>query len=351
MNMTRLQKRVAAAGLRIAAALTLAGALLPVPGASVAYAAQVWQVQVGGMGGMDAPMQNGVSLNAYFPDPLTIRAGDTVTWSFTPGDPHTVTFNSGQPPLPSFLPGPNPGELTIGPASAPVGPPSSPGQPIIYDGTQQLSSGANTGPNSPSTYSLTFTAPGVYGYVCMLHPGMRGQITVVPAGTPLQETPAQATARGEATMAYLASRMEGAAAAVQSVTNGPVHTAVAGIADAYGASAMAFLPGTVTVQRGDTVVWTMADPFELHTITFTSGEAPPNFVQPRPRPGGPPQLVIPASTALATGGSTYGGSGVVNSGLLREGDAYALVFDAPPGTYQYQCIIHPNMKGTITVTG
>jgi plastocyanin len=29
--------------------------------------------------------------------------------------------------------------------------------------------------------------------------------------------------------------------------------------------------------------------------------------------------------------------------------SFALRFDAPPGTYTYQCLLHSEMKGTITV--
>jgi plastocyanin len=40
---------------------------------------------------------------------------------------------------------------------------------------------------------------------------------------------------------------------------------------------------------------------------------------------------------------------MINSGNLSHGQSYSVTL-TKPGTYQYICTIHPNMKGTITVT-
>jgi plastocyanin len=40
----------------------------------------------------------------------------------------------------------------------------------------------------------------------------------------------------------------------------------------------------------------------------------------------------------------------VSSGILGNGGAYVLRFDAPPGSYEYLCLIHPTMRGRVTVT-
>jgi plastocyanin len=47
-------------------------------------------------------------------------------------------------------------------------------------------------------------------------------------------------------------------------------------------------------------------------------------------------------TATATGGE-------FDSGILDKGASFSHTFDAP-GTYEYICAIHPNMKGSISVT-
>src|SRR5215208_915812 len=42
--------------------------------------------------------------------------------------------------------------------------------------------------------------------------------------------------------------------------------------------------------------------------------------------------------------------GAFDSGTLQPGQSYSFVFDKP-GTYAYHCNIHPDMTGTITVSG
>jgi len=71
----------------------------------------------------------------------------------------------------------------------------------------------------------------------------------------------------------------------------------------------AFKPQTVSVQVGDTVVWTNNDT-SLHTTT-------------------------------ADGGAW-------DSGDLGHGDTFSFTF-ATPGTYTYHCSRHPSMTGTVTV--
>src|SRR5690606_9585471 len=64
----------------------------PVPG-PMADGTNLWKVTVGAM-----DMANGIDMQAFFPGAITINAGDTVWWEFTPmGMPafHTVTFTSG----------------------------------------------------------------------------------------------------------------------------------------------------------------------------------------------------------------------------------------------------------------
>lgn len=312
-------------------------------GATPAQAAQTWEVQVGYD---DEP--SFISTQAYFPNPLTINAGDTVVWRFAGF--HTVTFNGNEPPLPLLGPGPNPGELALGPAFFPAGPQ---GSNATYDGTGIASSGTppEGGPqDQPFTYTLTFTKPGLYGYVCTLHPGMRGEVLVQQAGAPLPETPAQARARGQATIGALVGIMRSGIERTRPVSLASTHLAYAGLGDAFGVSALRFLPGDITVRRSDTVLWSFADPFEVHTVTFTSGQPDPAFIDVRPQPQGPPILAIPANVAGPVGGTSYTGQGYVNSGVLPYGGSYALTFDAPPGKYEYLCIVHPFMRGTVTVT-
>jgi plastocyanin len=335
----------ALAALVAAAAALIAGPALT---AHAQTAAQTWEVQVGS-GAADAPPV--FEPMAYGPDPLVIRVGDRVVWAPVAG--HTVTFTAGQPAPALLVPGSVPGELMLGPGFGPIGvTPGASGVSATFDGSTPVNSGDLTQafPDTPPVMTVTFTKAGTFGYVCLFHPGMRGSVEVREASQPLPESPAQAKARGQATLGYLASLIQQQAGMISPVDARGLHTAFAGIGNGYGASALAFINGDKTISRGDTVVWTNADPFEIHTVTFTSGGAPPDFIEPRPQPSGPPQLVVPATVVLPSG-DTYGGSGVANSGVLSYGSTYALRFDAPAGSYSYLCLLHPWMMGTVTVTG
>ncbi|MEC3913216.1 cupredoxin domain-containing protein [Nocardia sp. CDC160] len=72
----------------------------------------------------------------FSPADITIKAGDTVTWKFDDRAPHAVQGI---------------GDVALGINS-----------PIIHKGE----------------WSHTFTTPGVYRYLCPLHPEMKGTVTV-----------------------------------------------------------------------------------------------------------------------------------------------------------------------------
>jgi plastocyanin len=100
----------------------------------------------------------------YDPANITIKAGETVTWkNATAYEPHTVTFKS-----PYKTPG-DPG------ATEPHGDKSG----STYSGGFTSSGFFGPKPFFPSdTFSLKFTKAGTYDYVCTIHPGMAGKVTV-----------------------------------------------------------------------------------------------------------------------------------------------------------------------------
>ena len=60
--------------------------------------------------------------------------------------------------------------------------------------------------------------------------------------------------------------------------------------------------------------------------------------------------------AFPSGGNTYDGTGFVNSGILlftvKPGSTAAPMFHltfTKAGTYEYDCLLHPHMEGSITV--
>lgn len=321
---------------------------------------QVWDVQVGGDNA-----DGTISTTSFWPDAITIQAGDTVRWTFAPSSQtHTVFLQPvGRPNPPTWLAGPGDGEYTFGPSWFPIGPN---GADAVYDDTQAVNSGADFAGADTSPYTLTFTKPGFYQYNCLLHLGMLGRVEVVAGGAVLPETTAQAQTRGQNqftqrlmnfnTFVYAPpSNLPQSAVPVGDQQAGAgsvtVHNVVAGLGFGGLVNALQFLPGDLTVHRGDTVLWSNGDSLNGgHTVTFTSGAAPPDFPQVRPQPSGQPLFVLTADTAQPTGGSVYTGQGYVNSGFLAPGRVFALTIDAPAGTYDYICLIHRDvMKGTITV--
>lgn len=155
----------------IMAAATLAGVMgLPLTAQAQTTTTMNWQVQVGAADPSNPTVQG----FGYYPEILTIDAGNTVTFSLGPNsEPHFVVFQDGAPfsatkPILGLAPGQSYGQGTVAPG---------------------LVNGAFLAPGY--RYTLTFSTPGVYTYYCEIHGGQEGVIVVNPKGTPLPETPAQ----------------------------------------------------------------------------------------------------------------------------------------------------------------
>jgi plastocyanin len=102
-----------------------------------------------------------------------------------------------------------------------------------------------------------------------------------------------------------------------------------------------FMPARATVAVGQKVQWSWDETKEPHTVTFfPAGQSAPD-----------PSKADPFfAPTLPTG--PYDGSALVNSGLFPQGPQAVPPFEltfAKAGTYNYQCVIHPQMVGTITV--
>ncbi|MDA1190017.1 MAG: plastocyanin/azurin family copper-binding protein [Chloroflexi bacterium] len=128
----------------------------------------------------------GLEFNRYIGgENLTVKAGDTVTWTWeqdTPFRPHTVTFLPPTVELPPVIvevpTGDGPPRMFVNPI---VERPTHTGV-AVYDGASYFNSGIliKGGPTL-QTYSLRFSTPGTYKYLCLIHDGtgMNGTITVV----------------------------------------------------------------------------------------------------------------------------------------------------------------------------
>lgn len=335
----------------------------------------LWLVQVGGL-----DMENGIDLHAFFPGDVTINAGDTIWFEFAPmGMPgfHTVTFTSGEPVPPLFIP-----DIVDGtPVASPEGPPRLLINPAIafpdgrstYDGTGLVNSGLDILRMDQGPYLVTFTAPGTYEYVCAIHSVvMKGTVTVQEAGSSLPNDAAayEAMAReqftalveeGRAAIAELAATP--ATPATGGTTTWDVAAGAGGLSQAR---VMRFLPEQLTIKVGDTVRWTNRSVGEPHTVTFLGGEEQPEDAIIEPQEGGPPKLIQNYRTFLPAGEATFDGTGYRNSGFLGLppevnemfgllGESFELTFTAP-GDYPYYCILHAGgpesegqMIGRITV--
>jgi plastocyanin len=122
---------------------------------------------------INVPSVGQVDIMRFLPTRLSVGVGETVTFKNDTPVPHTVTFTSGQaaPALTDAMGVLNPGVLF-------------PARPSPnYEGTGYYNSGfLGTGPEATAgtTFSLTFTKPGTYSYICVLHAdqGMAGVIQV-----------------------------------------------------------------------------------------------------------------------------------------------------------------------------
>ena len=144
-----------------------------------------WGVTAGGSG-LDSLDPEGVTDIAQFtPGGLSINTGDTITWTNNTQTSHTVSFFSGGPDIPLLTPLPagdgGPPNFEINPSVLlPAGGPN-------YDDTGYVNSGfIDTGLSGASTFTLKFTKPGTYKYICQIHDqaGMIGTINVTDAAAP-----------------------------------------------------------------------------------------------------------------------------------------------------------------------
>ncbi len=104
---------------------------------------------------------------------------------------------------------------------------------------------------------------------------------------------------------------------------------------------MAFYPNALTVHRGDIVVFTDLL-IEPHTVTFGVNGPILN-----------PFAFFAPQNLSGSGTATFTNTGILNSGILVPqgpfGNSLAVTFDVGPGTYAFQCALHPLMHGTVTV--
>lgn len=286
-----------------------------------------------------------IEILAFGPQALQVHRGDTVMWHFSGF--HNVRFDSA------------PAELIIAPEVD--------GQPLpqfnpaiafpsiengaVYQGGV-VGSGVPLGPEGPLTFSLVIDLePGTYAYVCDIHPGMVGSITVVEDDVEIP-TPSEAAAQGAAELDGMIA-LAGQAAlemsqGMQMMPEGDELAITAGSAGPGRATIQQFFSPVGVIQAGQSVTWTIpAESLDPHTVTAVGFEG--EEFELIPQEGGPP--IIAAGPGLAPSiesGSEVGADDIFHSGLLFPGQSYTLTF-AEAGVYPYVCNLHAGMQGVVVV--
>ncbi len=333
----------------LSAALAASAALLPVVGSAAAANAgtQTYTVVVGAE---DA--NHGVDLEAFFPATLTIHVGDRVHWIQNSNEIHTVTFLAGASMPALIVPAPaNAGSpVMLNPQAAfPAGPAN--GQ---YNGSGYANSGLmGMEPGQAREWTLTFTQPGTYEYLCLVHGQMMsGKVVVLAASLPAM-TPVEAQVEAQHEMAALWAQVPGVEkAANDSITPASRNadgtlTHYVSIGYAQGQiDLMAFFPSHIVVHPGDRVVWTPSSTdMAPHTVTFVNGQPDPQMIVVQPQPAGPPLLLLnPAILMPQQAGMPLTRDGVYNSGLIDPTmpgpHSYTLTIGDIRGRIDYDCALH-----------
>lgn len=278
-----------------------------------------WRIQSGG-----DTRKGALQALAFLPGSITIDEGDSITWSIA-GEEHTVTF--------------------LGAYANPPGDPTAPQGGSTFDGSNFVSSGVLP---PGAKYTLTFTKPGTYAYFCVLHaPEMSGVIIVQPKGTPYPQSQGLYSGKGRVDEAVLLAEARLAVLRLPFDSGTTIAAGTSGPVQKNGqpskATVLSFLDGDrlnstkVTIRAGTTLTWKNLSNNEPHTVTF------PVAGQPLPPAYGNP-------FSPPTGGNTYDGSAIVNSGVMNPGAQFSLTF-TKAGRYTYLCIFHDeeHMEGTVIV--
>jgi plastocyanin len=325
----------------------------------------------------------------YFPHTVTIHVGDSV--KFLPTAFHNVDIPAkGKKPLSLLLTGPalpatdaagapywfsgtlpsvkfNPAIVPPNP-SVDYSPTKVPGSRTVkhtYTGKKQILSDIpfNAGPPS---LQVKFTKTGTITYYCDLHVGMKGVVRVL-----AKKKKVPSAAADKKTLKKQISR-DFAVAKTRYNQVPPANTVYVGSAGKYGVEYFGFDPSILRVPVGTTVTFQMTKgSFENHTATTAGAEnadpeqvansylgriaasffAPAGFL-----PEGVWTSDDPAAGPAVLTKSSHG-NGFWNSGVLDvlSSTAPGLIPDrrsvtfGDAGTYDFYCMVHPQMHGQVVV--
>jgi plastocyanin len=325
----------------------------------------VWKVQVGGM-----DMENLVEFHTFFPNEITINAGDAIWFAYDMPMFHTVTFPGADGPPPIFISDPE------APASATpeAGPPKLVLNPVmltgaggdVVDGSQLVSTSVDAFSDPTVPWIFTFPTAGTYDFVCIPHaPVMQGRVVVQEAGSELPMDQAAIDAASAERLAEL--QAQGLAEIEQYMTpvseekedGGTRWTVAAGAGGFSPVRVMRFLPDNIEITAGDSINYVNASEGEPHTATFVGPDTEqPTDILEETFADGSPKLVQSMETFLPQGGNVWSGTGFLNSGFMGIPELglpmeFEVLFDTP-GEFIVYCILHgtpdgERMAGRVTV--
>ena len=337
--MHELYKNISSRAASFAVAAILAGV------STIAVSAAQWDAWVGAQ---SADLGN--QALAFLPNEFWIHSGDSIRFTFSTSELHTVTFlKSGQirPPLNS----PTTGTFVGCPGTTPDG--------SSFDGSACVSSGPST---TGQTYSVNFPSANNFKLVCLVHTRMTGAIHVLPLSETLPHDQAfydrQAHREGSELLSD-AYGLQGRGDAEGERTSG--HEVIAGVSailtnggGSQTTSVMRFLGATTVAHVGDTVEWTNRATPPFHTVTF--GMEPSSLGPPSPGVtldlDGVRHAVISSPNQSVNSGLI----GAPNQETVGQPQApldftrFRVTFTAP-GTFHYICGLHDvlGMTGTVIV--
>jgi plastocyanin len=312
------------------------------------------------------PKTDFVDVNDFFPHGVTIHAGDSVKF-VQAGNFHTVDIPAkGQGVLGLVAPTGN----TVAGVNDAAGQPfwfnGNPelgfnhgllapifGSKVKYTGKKRVESGL---PVKKGSLTVKFTKAGSYSYFCDIHPNMSGKVTVKPKSKSIPS--AKSDAR---TLKNQVKRDVKIAKSVRH-TVAPADVVNVGAHGSHGVEYYQMFPATLTVHAGTTVNFRMMKgSTEDHSATF----GPTSYLKPIEQSfanPSPPSFALDSRGVyqseppgqLASLSPLLHGNGFWNSGVLDQDSSTPLAnnnsvkFDTP-GTYDFFCVIHTNMHGTVHV--
>ena len=248
-------------------------------------------------------------------------------------------------------------------------------QPETFTGAEKVYSSGFLSEEDVFTVELDEgLAPGEYVFFCLVHgSSMSTKVTVVDAGEPA-DTPEDVQARAEEEIAAAVELVRPFAEQTLEITD-PTAAFAGPPPEIFeqedtGPMEPLVFPRELSIAAGESVTWTFTG---FHTVSFNAPEsARPAFGyqddgtvgvnREAADSGDAPTMVTleppadfdpesgPAFVELDAG--TWDGSGFFNSGFPPFSDAigvWTLTFSTP-GTYEYICLIHPDMEGVVNVT-